>query len=176
MATTRNVLLELAIASVCICAAACGSEPDDLGSDSQAQASLRATDRPPPDEPPSSTEQAIAVAAASDPGELIPLFIGLEDPEFDFRRLRDAEGGAREAVIDERKLQLAEAHAPVIQRLTELGGVLEGTFWVVPTIVARIPAQFVATVATWSEVTAIQYNDPNLVATPDEASDPTSDY
>ena len=122
-------------------------------------------------EPPSSTEQALAVAAASNPGELIPLYIRLDDPEFDFTRLGSTEGAAREAVIAERKRQVEEAQAPVVQRLTQLGAVIDLTFWAANTIVARVPAQFVATVATWGEVNVIQYDDPSIRIVSDSAGE-----
>src|SRR5688572_26054667 len=132
MATSVSVFRKVTMGSLCICAAACGGGDgnDGIGSDAQEQSAptlAPGNTRPITpeeyaawnahqaalgavpgghDEAPSSTEQALAVAAASDPDELIPLSLALEDPEFDFGRLAGTDDATRAAIIAERKRQL----------------------------------------------------------------------
>jgi hypothetical protein len=93
--------------------------------------------------------------------------IRLEDPPFDFSRANVRDERVREAVFEERKVQVAPIQAPVLERLAKIGAREVSALWLTTTVHGWVRARDVREVSCWPEVLGVSTTD-GVVCTDDD--------
>ncbi|HEX6765461.1 MAG TPA: hypothetical protein VF103_08290 [Polyangiaceae bacterium] len=103
------------------------------------------------------TGVALEASSLAPPERAVSIVISLVDPYFDFERLQSpGSEEASEAIIAERRAQLATTQDPIEERLLARGGEVLSRDWLVNVMDARVAARYVNEVPCWPAVVHIE--------------------
>ncbi|MDO8435441.1 MAG: S8 family serine peptidase, partial [bacterium] len=126
---------------------------------------IRVADRRPDDQ--IVTDKVLDDAKGRSTNELVEVVVRLQEPGFDFTRIAELKGddegllagltadGAREAIVAERKAQVAPSQAAFIKEAEALGATSVSGFWLANMVSMEIPSGHVAELAALPGVVGI---------------------
>jgi hypothetical protein len=104
----------------------------------------------------SATEETVAWAAAHNADESVNVTLVLRERPFEWGNFRNARGGDRAALVQQRQVDLAPVQQPLLSRLAgmQISGVK--AHWLANTIDVTVPARLVPQLASWPEVAHLE--------------------
>jgi hypothetical protein len=110
----------------------------------------------------SNTARTLAAAESLPPSSMIKVSVELEDIPFNYHRFRNTSPVTRNALIEERKADIARSQEPLKAELTRMGVSRIMPLWLVNHVAVEIPARQLKAIAALPGVTGVSLDDDNL--------------